>query len=235
MKKVQSDIEILLVPLGILFVVIVLMIFSAKIIVDKVSSLNQVLSDNQKTENMLKLKLSSLQKVNPEVSTQSETSILALPGSNSVLDAVSQIQTQANELQLIISNLDSESGAPLKGSTINSTDLTFNADGSFQGLATFIDKIRNSTPITIFDTIKINSQNTGGGSIYRLSATLTSYWAPLPKTIPAITEPIEELTPDEKKILAQVSALHQLVNVNITNSGAPSSSSVGVGKTNPFQ
>jgi hypothetical protein len=229
MKKIQGDIEILIVPLGIIFMVIVLMIISIKIIFDKISALNQELSDNQKTENMLKLKLTSLQAVDPALVNQSEISTLALPGSNSALDAVSQIRNQAKITNVVISNLSSNNLGSPPGTNVNSTELNFNADGNFIDIANFINKIKNSTPINRFDTIKISSQNSISNSSYRLSAIMFVFWSPLPKTIPAITEPLEKLDPEETKVLSQISILQRPT----TNGSAPSS--VGVGKTNPFQ
>ncbi len=230
MKKVRGDIEILFAPLGVLLLVIIIMGVSAKVIFDNIARLNQDLANNQKTENMLKLKLTSLQTVDPNLSTQSEAVIFALPGSNSVLDAVSQVQNQATGLHLGVSNIDSENGVSVPGSEINSSDLTFNADGDFQSITSFIDNIKKSTPISIFDTIKITNQSQSGNNTFRLTATLTSYWALLPKTIPAITEPIEKLTVDENKILNQISSLTEPVNLP-----GSATSSVAVGKTNPFQ
>ena len=232
MKKLQGDIEILIVPVGIFLIVVMLMFVMVKVILDNIGSLNQKLSDNQKTELMLKQKLSSLQTVDAQVSNSTEISAIAMPGTNSVLNATSQIENQAALSNMTINNLTSDNIIKNPAALLNSTEIDFEADGDITSIAGFIAKIKSSTPLMRFDSMKINNQNQGTTNAYRLTAVLYSYWSPLPTTIPAITTAVENLTSDEQNILNQISTLQQLNSGNVS---AASPSAVQVGKTNPFQ
>src|SRR5581483_8777219 len=201
MKNLENDLEILIVPIGILVIVFAALFLSGKLIFDKIGELNSQLAQNQQMENTLKAKLTSLETVTAQVSYQSEASAVALPGQDSSIQEVSQIQTQAKNLDISISDLNSNGSVTFPGTTVNSTELDFNADGSYTGIAQFINGIKSSTPINRFDTIKIASQTGEGGTIYRLSAVIFSYWSPLPTTIPAISAPIESLSDDEKQLI----------------------------------
>src|SRR5690348_13069782 len=100
MKNFENDLEVLIVPVGILIIVFAGIFLSGKLIMDKIGSLNDQLTQNQQTENTLKSKLNSLATVTPQVSYQSEASALALPGQNSAIQEVSQIQAQSKNLDL---------------------------------------------------------------------------------------------------------------------------------------
>ena len=105
MKKFAiQDIKMIIVPLGILAGLIILIIFSVNLIFNQISSLNQKLSDNNKSQIMLRAKLNSLQTITPTVSTDSQSSLIALPATSSVLSEVSQLQSKSRSLSLVLSN-----------------------------------------------------------------------------------------------------------------------------------
>jgi Tfp pilus assembly protein PilO len=230
-KFIKTDFQVLSLPIGILIGIIILFAISAKIVFDNISRLNSEMTQNYQSETDLNKKLSSLQKITPQVSDQSQTVITALPGVNSALNAVQTIQIQSLENSLVLSNLRSESIINDASTTVNSTEIDFDADGDYKGIANFVIQIRNSLPINRFDSIKIKSTNANGVNIYHLTSSLFSYWSPLPSNIPAIDQPIVQLTPEENNLLSKIALLRQTVP-NITNA---SSSAVPVGKTNPFQ
>src|SRR5258708_7664018 len=226
----ENDLKLLSIPLGILLVIFALGFISGKIILDNISRLNGELSNNTTSENMLQTKLSSLQKINDVVSSESQAAIIALPGTNSVISTLSEIQTQAVLFGLTINNIRS-SDLQLAGQTNTAveTDIDFNADGSFTNIASFIKAIKNSAPINRFDTLRISTQSLSGVNLYRLNATLATYWAPLPTTIPAITEPLVQLSGDDQKFLNQISVL-----VPAAFTAASSSASVNSPRADPF-
>lgn len=232
-KFIKTDFQILSLPIGILLGIILLFIVSGKIVYDNISRLNSELTQNQQTEAALNLKLTSLQKITPQISDQSQTVTRALPPVNSSLDAVQAIQIQSLENSLALSNLRSESVANDASTNVNSTEIDFDAEGEYEKIANFIIQLKNSVPINRFDSLNIKNLNANGANIYHLTVALFSYWSPLPSNIPAIDQPIVQLTPDENVLLTKIAALQQTVPENISN--ATSSSAVQLGKTNPFQ
>lgn len=229
--NLEHNIKILGTPLLILISICLLFAVSAKIILDRVTDLQTQLSDNQKNENTLQTKLNSLQSQssNPSVSIDSQAAVAALPDTSALLPAITQVQNGALSFGLALSNVRSSDITAASGSSVFLVQMEFNADGNYPGISSFIEKMADSTPINRFDSIKIVNQNAAGNTLYRLSATLLSYWAPLPTKLPNIEEPLKELTPDEQKIISQVSSLQQPVFVQI---GSPSAAPSG--RADPF-
>jgi len=232
--NLEHDIKILGTPLLILISICLLFAISAKIILDRVTSLQTQLGDNQKNENTLQTKLNSLQSQssNPSVSIDSQAAVAALPDTSALLPAITQVQNGALSFGLALSNLRSSDITAASGSSVFLVQMEFNADGNYFSISSFIEKMVNSTPINRFDSIKIVNQNAAGNVLYRLSVTLLSYWAPLPTKLPNIEEPLKELTPDEQKIISQVLSLQQPIFIQI---GTSSASPTGpTGRADPF-
>ncbi|SRR5258708_3937743 len=233
MKKfLENDIKILALPLSILLGIVVLSFVSANIIFNKIGRLNQEVTDDKKSELVLQTKLTSLQKVNQEVSSDSTAVTNALPATSSVLATINQLQFQSNSLNLVLENIKSSSNITTnQNNPIVATEIDFDADGVYPNLSTFIKNLKNLVPITRFDSIRINSQNSSGNSLYRLSASLFTYWAPLPTVIPSIGEPLVELNPEDQKILTQILSLPQPAT---SISSSSSSATVTIGRSDPF-
>lgn len=225
---IKIDFRSLAVPFTIFIAVFLLTIVSVKIIFDNVTRLNTEINDNTKTNTMLQTKLTSLKQVESGISTQTQDLVLALPGSDSALNAIGQVKLQAHSLGLIINNLFSQTVPSLKISEINSTNIDIEGLGSYASIINFVVNISNSFPINRFMNLSIKNQ-TPGGDDFKLTATILTFWVPLPTKIPAITEPILTLTEDETNTLNQISSLK---NANEAFTASPSGA---LGKTNPFQ
>ena len=226
----KNDLKLLGMPLAILTGILLLALISTQIIINNLSTLNSQINDNQKKVDMLQQKLSLLQTVGNEPSNSNQPVVVttALPAKNSALAALNEIQTSASSSTLVITNLTSSNITLKANSALATTEIDFEADGQYGSIASFIEKLKNSAPITRFNSIKISGGGTGS-NFYRLSASIFSYWAPLPTTLPAISESITGLTPDEQKIYNQVSALDS-GGVFIQSSSLP----VNSGRSNPF-
>ncbi len=204
-KLTAQDLKVLGIPIAILLSVLLLGVISTKLLIDNIFRLNDENSSAQTTETILQSKLNSLQTVNAQVANQSQLSVFALPDAPSVLLAISQIKNQSTFLGLSLNSLLSSDTTQTTG--LSRTEIDFELDGSYANIVEFVNKITNSAPITRFDRIKIIGQ--GGGTLYRISANLMSYWAPLPTALPAVDQPLTTLSAEEEKILSQISALQQ--------------------------
>lgn len=232
MKNLTQNLNIVAVPVGMLLGVILLGGILTKILVDNVNGLNQDISQGSSAENVLQAKLNSLEGTDPNLSSQeSILSLNALPTSSSVLVAFSQIKKLTLTNGLSINNLRSSGDTLNPAKTIGSTQIDFEVDGTYPSLASFITQLASSAPVLRFDTIKITSQNSGEAKVYRLAASLFSYWAPLPTKLPAIDEPITKLTDDEQKILNRISVLTQ----PIFSVGGTAVEATSSGRPDPFQ
>ncbi len=233
MKKISKyDIKIMTVPIIIFVLIIILTLISAKIILDNIARLNSEMAVNQKSENALQEKLTSLQSITEKISGDSQNAVLALPGTNPVLNVITNIKTQSAQNGLLINGIKSNSSASLaSGDQINTTSIDFQVDGGLQGISNFISNIKNTNPIIRIDAIKIkNTSSNGEGDIFTLYSTLIAYWSNFPTTIPAITEPIVKFTPEEENVLAKISAFQKPAPI-IENTSSPSGQ---LGRLNPF-
>lgn len=229
-KTLNQDIKILSTPLLILGGVVVMFIICAKVILDNISSLNTKASQNQQSESQFQTKLNTLQTISTQVSSDSLAVISALPATNPVLTVVSEIKIQAALLGLTLNDIRSSNATIVPGTQVSTAEIDFNIDGSYVGIASFIEKITNSVPVNRFDTIKINSQSSSGSTLYRLSASLFPFWSPLPTQLPSIDAPVIELTSDEKATLGKITSLQQASINGSSLSGTP----VNPTRTNPF-
>ncbi len=217
-------------PVLALLAVLSLVFVGTKVLFDNISGLNASLGENRKTENSLQNKLTSLQAISPKVTADSQAAIAALPESNPALFVVSQIRSQSRSLGL---TLNSFSFGGIAGSTIlnkglSSGEITFEIGGSYKNIAALIDSMKNSAPLVRFDSIKILNQSALGGGVYKFTGDVFSYWAKLPTNLPALSQPFEELSSDEQKILSQISSLNVLTSATVA-----SSPSAGVASNRP--
>jgi Tfp pilus assembly protein PilO len=231
MKNIGNNIKILTLPLAMLITVLILGIFSLKVFVDSFSNLNQQLSDNKKMENVLQEKLNSLKKIDPQIDTDSQTIIRVLPPTNSVLNTISSVRANSVLLGLNLSNIRSDNILTIPNTSLKARELDFDANGNFTNLVSLVENLKNSMPIARFQSFQIINQGSSSDNIYRMTASLFSYWAPLPTNIPSIDQPIVELNKDEQTILSEVTVVQQPTSSNLN--AAPNSSEVG--KVNPFQ
>ncbi|HWA51763.1 MAG TPA: type 4a pilus biogenesis protein PilO [Patescibacteria group bacterium] len=224
MKNLDKDLKLLAGPILVLIILVVLFLISGKIIFDNMNRLNNNLNSENNSLKTLQQKLNSLSSVNETTTHESQIALLALPSSNSIFPAISLIQSQANNLNLLIVNIQATNLPDSAKQGVNSSQIDFEVSGDYSSIVSFINNIKNSTPLIHFGEIKIDNSQ----SVYSLTATVFSFWAPLPATLPQIDKPIEMLTSDEQKTLAAITP-------NIVSPITSSSSASPTGKINPFQ
>lgn len=206
-------------------------VFGAKILVDNISFLSDQLQQNKQTEATLQTKLSSLGRVLPQATNDSVAAINALPAGSPVISVMSNIRTQATSFGLTLNNFSSSTVPDTLNKGTLSGEVVFDIDGNYKNIISLIDRIRGTSPVTTFDSIKILSQGSLGGDDYRFTGHLLVYWAGLPTTIPPVSQSFEGLTADEKKILSQISSLNVPPVSVVTGAGNPTTNS---NRSDPF-
>lgn len=234
MKKLGQDIEILTMPLLIMLGVLLLFAIGGKVVYDNITSLTQKGDDNSKVEATLQTKLNSLQVAAPSASNDSQLVLAALPASSSVFSEIYQLKQTAISFGLLLNSIESAQAPLLAANPVVSTEVDFEADGTYQNIASFIQKIRTSAPISRFDNIRIANQNSVGNNIFRLTATLFTYWSPLPTKLPSIDDPITELTADEKATVAGALTLSQPNVIPVATGNSQTGSTSSGARADPF-
>lgn len=193
------NLKVLAVPLGSLVVLIVLVIIFFQFTLAKISSQSEEINKTKKEENVLNSKIALLSEAEDSITNQSEALSLYLPSKNSSLSIISQIKNGASLNLVSAENI--KVGVENKTGSLSKVDINFDIDGSVPAILSYLKSFKTSMPITIFSKIKI----TGSGEMVRASITITGFWSPLLTKIPAITEPIKELTPDEITLIEKIS------------------------------
>ena len=185
-----------------LLIVIILFALVGKFGVSKVQSVQSEIKTAQKTEKTLTEKLSLLKNLSGVISKTGMANS-ALPSSNPSITLMGQLKNEAIMNTVILSGIKSNASADPSG--LSAASVSFTVAGTRNQIFSFLNGLTKIAPITTINTIQITEQ--GGGTEAEIS--LRSYWADLPKTIPSVTTPIEDLTADEKRLLSEVSNLIQ--------------------------
>lgn len=205
MKKdsIPPNIRAFMLPVGLLFVLIVLFIFSFKIGLERIKTQRDTLNKAQSDEKILTDKESLLRQFEIEVGSTADTTATALPDKNPALSILSQLKAFAATRGIILAN--AKIGQEVTGQDVSRVDITFDADGDFTQVMDFLNSLENVAPIIFIGKTKI----TQIAGISRATTTIRGFWAPLPSKLPSLTEPIKDLTSAERELLQKVTSLSQ--------------------------
>jgi hypothetical protein len=196
-----------------LLVVIILFAIVGKFGVTKVIEIRSKVTAAENTTATLTQKLNLLQTISSTVSLGAPLANSALPALNPSLAVSSQLKTLALQDGVLVSSVKSNAGG-VSLSGLHEADLSFIADGTRQQVFKLIEDMATIAPVTVINEIRV-SENAGA---LRAGVSAKSYWADLPKTIPAIDAPITDLSQDEKETLGKINALLQPQFTQITAS-----------------
>ena len=222
MEKIPENIKLILKSTLPLIIVVILFIFVGPFGISKIVDLQDQIDAASKDKTILSQKLTLLQTVATTVSQESTKALSAMPDANTSLVAISQIKTVSSQDGVLVSGIKAASPVDDPSGTSH-VGISFQLAGDKNQILTFLKDIANIAPLTLVDKIKITS----AGTSEIANVTINSYWSSLPKTLPTLTTPINDLTAGEKKTLTTVDNLTQPSFSVITPTD-------GVGKTDPF-
>ncbi len=221
-KKLPENTKMMINSFGPLTAVVILFFLAGNFGFSKISDVRANVKKIQADRNVLTQKLNLIRGVSQTAAAASSVASVALPASNPALTVSAQLKLLASQNGVLLSGFKA-GGEAADASGLSRADLTFDVTGSRPGVIAFIKGIKTFAPITLVDKIKINEA--GGSS--KATFSVKSFWSAFPKTLPAITEPIADLTADERKTLQDISTLTQPLFSEETV--VP-----GGGKTDPF-
>lgn len=196
----QKDKQILKAAAPLLIVVLLFYIVS-KFGFMKIKEIKQQINTNKKTISVLSGKLKILQSVSAAYSSGSDASLTALPDKNPTLSVISQLKLLASSSSVMIS--DVKSSLPGELADLSYVATSFIAAGTKDSIISFTRAINTIAPISIIE--KIDMSTNAGYSEANIS--IKTYFAPLPKTIPTVTQAVTDLTASEKSLLSEISIL----------------------------
>lgn len=194
--------KVLLFPLSILLLLAGIFVFTLKrgysVITNQSDQIN-ILNVEAQT---LEVKYKLLSQVDKSVLDTGSETVVALPIMNSSLLMSSQLK-EGGEPLLTTSDFSLSSEIASKDD-IKSASINFLlSTKSISETVAFLEKIGSLAPVSSIDVVSINlSQDVVNSDI-----TLTVYWSELQSSLPAIGEPVNDLTSEEVQILNYITQL----------------------------
>lgn len=184
------------------FIVIFLMLFLVvgSFLYGQITSVLAKTNDVQAVADGLQSKLNSLQAVEPQITSLSNSASSALPPSNPTLAVLAQIRKNASETAIVIDQVTLESVQKLD-ENISSLNLSLEITGNYANIASFVKKMGESSPIVNIQEMKFDAT---AGEVHG-TIVFNAYFSPFPATIPAVTAPVRELTDSERSIVDIIS------------------------------
>ena len=202
MTKLSQRNRAILRVFGLLGLLVILTIILFKVGVKSITEQNSKLSGQLKKEKILVQKAEILSRVEAEAQAQAEVASFALPSQNSSFVVISQLKTLAASNLLILTNI--RVGGETKDGNISVADISFDLEGPLPSIFTFLQGLSKVAPLTISDKVQINQ----AGEVARANVRAKAFWAAFPETLPALSEPANDLTKEEKEILVEVLTLN---------------------------
>jgi hypothetical protein len=191
--------QFLLVPVVVLAGVSVLFLISFKTGISRVTSLRTLLKETAQKENILKQKKEVLLSLGSEIPLQAKKIAAVFPDKNSSLLMLSQLKLEAIEEGLAFSSF--KVGAEVKEKTsFSRVNIAFTVEGEVGNLISFLDSLKQVAPFSLIDRLDLRLS----GTLATADVQLSTYWAPFPEKLEALTEAVKGLTPEERETLLSV-------------------------------
>lgn len=221
LPKLPMDAKLLLVPLGSLLLLVVLFLVLFKVGFARLNVQKAEIAQINKNIQILKNRQEILSKIEVKLQENSKFFATIFPEENPTLIIFSQLKNNALLLGLAPSNFKA-GGESIEGDMKKST-ISFELLGDMSGVFMFARNLKNLAPIIVLDRIKIGEVEGGIGA----SLSVKTYWAKTLNKLPAITDPIKDLTADEEETILKITSLTQPSFIEVTPMGAS-------GRTEPF-
>jgi Tfp pilus assembly protein PilO len=185
-----------------LLVIAALFLVVGKFSLSQIANLRSEIGDAENKQSILSNKLHILDSISKDPTANADQVLFALPKSNPTLQVVSQLKLLAVQNSLVLDSIRSAEGSS-GSNNISSVKITFNVMGAREQVALFIKAIETVAPITFVGRVDI-TENAG---LEIAAVSVSSFYAPLPKTLPSVTEAVTDLNASEKSMLSQVNTL----------------------------
>lgn len=201
---IPQKMKVMLLPLGLLLAMVVLATIVFKVGVGRISTQRAELKKAIKNETILSQKQQVLQTLENNILSYADTVIVAMPDKNPSLIALSQLKTLAERNGISIGDIKIGSRTKDKSGTFKTTIL-LEIEGSLVQVLNYLISTESFAPLSVINRVEISSS----GELARATISLTVFWVPLPTKLPAISEPVRELSANETNLITELSNLEQ--------------------------
>ena len=200
-KILPPSIQVFVVPIALLVVLGILSGLAIRVGFARIGQQRQDVALARQNEGTLSQKEGVLRSIQATVPTYVNTVAASLPEKNPALSMTSQLRTLALSNGLILENIKIGSAVP--SGDFSEVNITFGLEGTSPQVVSYLNSIKNLAPVSTVEKAKINQSALGT----RADITVRVYYSPFPQKLPSLTEPVKELTEDERNILNRLSAL----------------------------
>lgn len=199
--KIVGKPKIYIQSLGLLALLFVLLIVVYKLAISQLPVQRNKFSEQMRKEQVLRQKSELLRNLESSVLEQADLTSFALPNKNSSFAVVSQLNKLAQENSALITNL--RIGSETKDETLSSSDLSFDVEGVSASVLTFLQGISKIAPIVLTDRAQVNEAL----GVARATVRVKVFWAEFPTALPAVSQPLNDLTQEEEEVLEKIITL----------------------------
>jgi len=208
--------KILAWPILLLIGLILLFVFVLQVGVRQVFVLKDKTEKSKEEEAVLGKKLDVLSTLEESALPLADLSLVALPETNPSLVIISQLKSLALEKGVNVVSI--EQAAPIvgvEGQEVTYLMVQFNINGEIIPILEYLKALKTSVPLITLGDVQIVSEI----GLNRAKVGLVGNFSALPATLPALTSPLNELTAEEKDILAKLSSYKLPVFSEVPPSG----------------
>ncbi|MBN1168783.1 hypothetical protein JXA63_02735 [Candidatus Woesebacteria bacterium] len=199
--KIDPNIRVILKPLMFIVIAFGFLIFTINTGFSQINKQMTKLQNINDKEDMLNTKLNILRNIQEGLLEYSNASLIAVPDKNPAVWSVSSLRQSIYENDLTLTKVQARANASNKN--LFNVTIELELKGSLRDLVVFADSLDKQAPIVKKRSMEISRE----GGKYTADIELSTYWAELPKKIPAINEPITSLSVKELEILVDIKNL----------------------------
>ncbi len=203
-RSISPNIKVMAIPVIVLAVVVTLFVYMINVGYSRITKQIEEYKTNQGIEGVLSGKLTLLKNVQSEVEDNTDTTILALPDRNPATWSISQLRQESIKNQVTMDSINVSNPASIE-ENLNTMDIDIHVVG--EDIAKVLNFLMGLTTYAPISTIREAQMEKSQGGGLEASVKTSIYWSQLPLTLPAIDEPVNDLTSEEKQILNQISSL----------------------------
>lgn len=205
-------------------IIVVLFYIVGKFAVSQILNIKNQINVAKTSQSVLSDKLTVLKSVSKIAVAGVDSVLFALPKTNPSVLAITQLKNLAAGNALVITDVKTSVAGNVDKGGVGYINTTFSVTGSREQIMSFIKGIENIAPITFVEKMELNEN--AGLNVANIGT--RTYYAPLPVTIPTVSESITDLTASEKEMLSQMGKLIRPIMASVVNASSSGTNS------NPF-
>ncbi len=191
-------------------IILVLFFVVGKFGIGQITNLRNQITEVKKIQSLLSSKYDILSRVSQLSETGSNAALIALPKSNPAIQVQSQIKSLVLTNMLVVDSI--KSSLSVSDSGLSYVTSNVEISGPKEGVIAFVKSIDTIAPVTLVSKVDFDES----GDIAKATIVTKTFFAPLPKTIPTVTQAVTDLTSDERSLLSEISNLSQPAFSEIT-------------------